>query len=69
MVLVGFAKLVLMGCSLLEELPSYPVRARHDLGSKEAKIGAGERERGGREAVETGAKLSYGVTERYGAGY
>ena len=46
-----------------------PVGARHDLGSREAKISEGERERGGRKAVEAGAGLSYGVTERYGAGY
>ena len=46
-----------------------PVGARHDLGTKEAKIGEGEGERNGREAVNTGAGLSYGVTERYGAGY
>ena len=41
----------------------------HALGSRKTKIGEGKRERGGREAVNTGAGLSYGVTERYGAGY
>ena len=46
-----------------------PVGARHDLRSREAKIGAGDQGLDGREAVETGAGLSYGVTERYGAGY
>ena len=46
-----------------------PVSARHDQGSSKASISKGKRERGGREAVEMGAKLSYGVTERYGAGY
>ena len=45
------------------------VGARHDQGSSKASISKGKRERGGREAVEMGAKLSYGVTERYGAGY
>ena len=46
-----------------------PVGARHDQGSSKASISKGKRERGGREAVDTGAGLSYGVTERYGAGY
>ena len=38
-----------------------PVRARHDQGSSKASISKGERERGGREAVNTGAGLSYGL--------
>ena len=49
-------------------VPGMTWRTRQDLRSREAKIGAGDRGLGGREAVETGAGLSYGVRERYGAG-
>ena len=47
----------------------YPVGARHDQGNGQATISAGKRELGGWEAVESGAEMSYGVTERYGAGF
>ena len=41
---------------------SDPVRAGHAKGSGQAKISKGEQERGGSEAVEAGAEVSYGVT-------
>ena len=53
----------------LPEMTASPVGAMHGLGSRKTKIGEGKRERGGRQGRKTATKLSYGVTERCGAGY
>ena len=50
-------------------MPGNPVGARHDQGNGQAAISKSKRGRGGREAVESGAEMSYGVTERYSADF
>ena len=48
---------------------SSPVGAGHDQGNGQATISKSKRGLGGWEAVESGAEMSYGVTERYGADF